>query len=75
VVEPEATPTPGDYRELGFTAEFGVSTNTETTLTVTNPDSTVSQELGVYASFNGTELILTNPDTTEVKQELALDFN
>jgi hypothetical protein len=63
---------------LTATAEFGDGQNSSITSVKfinNNNTETSFQELGVYASFNGTELILTNPDTTEVNQELSLSFD
>lgn len=63
---------------LTTTAEFGDGQN-ETVTSVkfinNNDTETDFQELGVYASFDGTEVTLTNPDTTTVSQELALSFD
>lgn len=64
--------------DLTTTAEFGNGTNaTVTSIKFVNNNATATnfQELGVYASFDGTELVLENPDTTEVRQELSLDFD
>lgn len=83
ITEPNTAPVSEDYVELGLTSEFGAGSTTDTTLTITNPDSTtVLQELGVYGEFGegtttATTLTLSNPDSTSVVQELGLyaDFD
>jgi len=67
-----------DTINLTASAEFGNGVNATVTsvrFNDNNGNTTTFQELGVYASWNNTELTLTNPDNQTVEQELALDFN
>lgn len=83
ITEPNTSPVSGDYVELGLTSEFGAGLTTDTTLTITNPQTgsiPISQELGVYGEFGEgtttiTSLTLTNPDSTTIVQELGLYAN
>lgn len=70
-----------ETQDLGWDYEFnrtGVSgSNPQTILSIKPKTETtyIDQQLGVYGSFSGTTLTVSNPNGASVSQQLALDFN